>query len=117
MRTLKEGTRTERIENLKKLLKVSGGNLITDGAYFDRIISLSHCYDLDDLKVSEIKEIISEVHESEIISIAEWSLQFEEGVVRDVKIMNEVIEALEGDFSYEVVSKINKVAYELSHQS
>lgn len=117
MKTLKDGTRNERIENLKRMLKVVGGNLITDGAHLARIISLSHCHGLDDLKITEIKEIVSEVHEAEVRSIAEWSLQFEEGVVRDVKIMNEVIEALEGDFNYEVVREINKVAYELSRQS
>ena len=114
MKTLKEGTREERVALLKKVLKFAGGNLVLDGAYYQRIDSMIKMHGLEEeLKLSEVKEIIMEAHNAEVLSIAEWSLQFEDDTVREIKIMNEVVEALDGDFNYTVATKISKLAYSL----
>lgn len=116
LKSVENSSKEERIERLKGVLTMVGSNLILDGDYLMRIWSLANdYYGLEDLKLSEVKEIIKEVHDAEVNEIAEWSLQFTDVQLRDEKIAEKVIER-QGMYDYKVVAEIGIKAERLSSE-
>lgn len=113
LKSVEKLSREERVERVKDILKMSGGNLVLDGNHLMRVWSLTNnYYGLEDMRLSEVRELIQEVHDYEVLEIAKWSLQFSDKV-RSEKITEKVIEELDGEYDYRVDIEISNVVESL----